>query len=65
MADAAHAILTKDKGFTGHFLIDDSFLASEGIIDFEQYRVDPACDLTPDFFVPALPPAPASLKATR
>jgi citronellol/citronellal dehydrogenase len=65
MADAAHAILTKDKSFTGHFLIDDSFLASEGVTDFDQYRVDPAYDLKPDFFVPPVPPAPDSLKASR
>ena len=65
MADAAHAILIKDKDFTGNFLIDDSFLASQGITDFDRYRVDPACDLMADFFVPALPPAPASLKASR
>jgi citronellol/citronellal dehydrogenase len=65
MADAAHAILTMDKSFTGHFLIDDNFLASQGTTDFDRYRVDPACDLKPDFFVPADPPAPASLKASR
>ncbi|MBL8906792.1 MAG: NAD(P)-dependent oxidoreductase [Rhizobiales bacterium] len=65
MADAAYAILVKNKDFTGHFLIDDSFLASEGVNDFDQYRVDPACDLMQDFFVPAAPPAPASLKASR
>jgi citronellol/citronellal dehydrogenase len=65
MADAAHAILAKDKSFTGNFLIDDSFLASEGVADFEHYRVDPTVDLKPDFFVPDTSRPPASLKASR
>lgn len=65
MADSAHAILIKDKSFTGNFLIDDSFLASEGVRDFEPYRVDPTVDLRPDFFVPAASRPPASLKASR
>ena len=54
MADAAHAIFEKPaREFTGHFLIDDSFLYSEGVRDFEQYRVDRTRPLMPDFFVPA------------
>jgi citronellol/citronellal dehydrogenase len=65
MADAAHAILIKDKSFSGHFLIDDSFLASEGVQDFERYRVDASVDLRPDFFVPDASRPPASLKASR
>ena len=37
MADAAYAIFQKPaKSFTGHFLIDDTFLAGEGVTDFEQ-----------------------------
>ena len=41
MADAAYAIFHKPaKSFTGHFLIDDSFLAGEGVTDFEKYRAD-------------------------
>ncbi|BBE72164.1 SDR family oxidoreductase [Oharaeibacter diazotrophicus] len=53
MADAAHAILTKDsRGFTGNFLIDDMVLADEGVTDFDRYRVDPGKRLAPDFFVP-------------
>jgi citronellol/citronellal dehydrogenase len=63
MADAAHLILGKPKGFSGHFLIDDTFLAGEGITDFDKYRVDPACDLQPDFFVPESSPPPVSLAA--
>ncbi len=63
MADAAYLILTEDKGFTGNFLIDDTFLASQGVTDFDHYRVDPSIDLAPDFFVPESSEAPASLKA--
>ena len=59
MADAAHRIFEKPaKSFTGHFLIDDSFLAAEGVTDFEPYRVDPREPLAPCFFVPDAPPPP-------
>jgi citronellol/citronellal dehydrogenase len=64
LADAAAAVFAKPSGdFTGRFLIDDTFLAGEGVTDFDRYRVDPTVDLQPDFFVPATIPAPASLKA--
>jgi citronellol/citronellal dehydrogenase len=64
LADAAHCVFLKSsRQFTGHFLIDDTFLAAEGVTDFDQYRVDPSVDLTPDFFVPEDSPPPASLKA--
>lgn len=59
LADAAHLIFGKPaREFSGQFLIDDSFLAGEGITDFTPYRVDPSVPLMPDFFVPAdhLPP---------
>jgi citronellol/citronellal dehydrogenase len=58
IADAAYGIFAKPVTFTGNFLIDDSFLASEGVADFEQYRVDRSVSLAPDFFVPedSLPP---------
>ena len=52
LADAAHRIFQKPASFTGNFLIDDTFLAAEGVTDFEQYRVDPSQPLQPDFFVP-------------
>jgi citronellol/citronellal dehydrogenase len=53
MADAAHAVFCKTaQDFTGHFLIDDTFLRSEGVTDFERYRIDPSVPLQPDFFVP-------------
>ncbi len=61
LADAAHAVFLKPaRSFTGNFLIDDTFLASEGVTDFDRYRVDPTVPLQPDFFVPAdsRPPAP-------
>ncbi|HUE65907.1 MAG TPA: NAD(P)-dependent oxidoreductase [Rhizomicrobium sp.] len=65
VADAAWHIFNRPKSFSGHFLIDDTFLAENGITNFDQYRVDPAHDLMPDFFVPDdIPPPPgSSLKA--
>ena len=46
MADAAHVILNRPaKECTGNFFIDDSLLASEGVTDFKQYRVDPSREL--------------------
>jgi citronellol/citronellal dehydrogenase len=65
IADAACRIFEKPaKSFTGQFLIDDTFLAAEGVSDFDQYRVDPTQALAPDFFVPEdmPPPACVSLK---
>src|SRR5829696_9541308 len=38
LADAARAVFLKpSKSFTGHFLIDDAFLAGEGVTDFDKY----------------------------
>ncbi|WP_186386880.1 NAD(P)-dependent oxidoreductase [Stappia sp. TSB10P1A] len=66
LADAAWEIFTSPaKDFTGNFLIDDSFLASRGITDFDRYRVDPSCALMPDFFVPEDSLPPASLAPLR
>jgi citronellol/citronellal dehydrogenase len=58
VADAACRIFAKSASFSGHFLIDDTFLAAEGVTDFERYRIDPSAPLAPDFFVPddSLPP---------
>src|SRR6478735_10269051 len=54
VADAAHLVFQKpSREFTGRFLIDDTFLASEGVTDFDHYRVDPTQRLFVDFFVPA------------
>jgi len=60
VADAAYLAFHKPaRSFTGNFLIDDSFLAENGVTDFDRYRVDPAQSLIPDFFVPdAMPPPP-------
>jgi len=65
LAEAAYRIFHKPKSFSGNFLIDDTFLAGEGVTDFDQYRVDPSQPLQVDFFVPDSMPAPAgvSLKA--
>ncbi|MGH6871744.1 MAG: SDR family oxidoreductase [Rhizomicrobium sp.] len=66
LSDAAHAIFEKpSRDFSGNFLIDDTFLAGEGVTDFDKYRVDPTKDLMPDFFVPDSipPPGGVSLKA--
>lgn len=54
MADAAHAILTREaRAFSGHYCIDEDVLREEGVTDFAQYR--PADireqDLLPDFFI--------------
>jgi citronellol/citronellal dehydrogenase len=62
VADAAYGIFSKpSREFTGRFLIDDIFLAQNGVTDFDQYRVDPTQPLAPDFFVPDdIPPLPDS-----
>jgi citronellol/citronellal dehydrogenase len=67
LADAAWRIFQKPKSFTGNFLIDDTFLAAEGVTDFDRYRVNPSQPLQVDFFVPDSIPAPAgvSLKALK
>jgi citronellol/citronellal dehydrogenase len=67
LADAAWRIFQKPKTFTGNFIIDDTFLAGEGVTDFDQYRVNPNQPLQVDFFVPDnIPPPPGvSLKALK
>ena len=69
MADAAYAIFLKPAtSFTGHFLIDDSFLAGEGVTDFEKYRAMPGEPLAGTFFVPEgepLPPPGVSISGKR
>jgi citronellol/citronellal dehydrogenase len=66
LADAAALVFAKPaKSFSGNFLIDDTFLAAEGVTDFDRYRVDSSQPLAPDFFVPEdmAPPQGVSLKA--
>jgi citronellol/citronellal dehydrogenase len=59
LADSAVRIFKKpSREFTGNFLIDDTFLAGEGVTDFDQYRVNPAQSLQMDFFVPDSIPTP-------
>jgi citronellol/citronellal dehydrogenase len=66
LADAAHMIFCKQaKDFTGRFLIDDTFLAENGVTDFDSYRVDPSQPLAVDFFVPDDSRPPASLAAMK
>jgi citronellol/citronellal dehydrogenase len=62
MADAAWMVFNKPaREFTGNFLIDDTFLISEGLTDLDRYRVDPSVPLQADFFVPADDAPPVSL----
>jgi citronellol/citronellal dehydrogenase len=66
LADAAHVVFCKDaRSFTGNFLIDDTFLAQNGVADFDPYRVDPSQGLAVDFFVPDDSKPPASLAAMK
>lgn len=52
VADAAHAILTRDsRSCTGNFFVDEEVLASEGVTDFSPYAVEPGAPLLPDFFL--------------
>jgi len=53
MADAAHAILTKEfRTCTGNFFIDDEVLRANGVTDLDQYAMTPGNrEFIPDFFV--------------
>jgi citronellol/citronellal dehydrogenase len=62
VADAAYAIFSAPaRELTGRFLIDDTFLAEQGVTDFDRYRVDPTQPLMADFFVPDDMPPPNGL----
>jgi citronellol/citronellal dehydrogenase len=53
MADAAHAILTRDAKKTGgNFFIDDEVLRAEGVTDLAHYSTVPGAELLDDFFLP-------------
>jgi citronellol/citronellal dehydrogenase len=65
LSDAAYAIFNKPKSFTGNFLIDDTFLAGEGVTDFDRYRADPSQPLQIDFFVPDDIPLPAGVSLAK
>ncbi|MEP7184011.1 MAG: NAD(P)-dependent oxidoreductase [Betaproteobacteria bacterium] len=52
MADAAHAILTRDaRTTTGNFFLDEDVLAATGITDLDRYAVKPGSPLLPDLFL--------------
>ena len=52
VADAAHAIVTRDaRACTGRFLIDEDVLREEGLADFARYAVQPGQPLLPDLFL--------------
>jgi citronellol/citronellal dehydrogenase len=52
MADAAYAIFTQAKGsLSGQLLIDEDFLRTQGVKDFERYAMVPGATLFPDFFI--------------
>jgi citronellol/citronellal dehydrogenase len=52
MADAAHAILTRDSNTcSGNFFIDEDVLREAGVNDFEQYAVSPGTPLFTDLFL--------------
>ncbi|MGA9853361.1 MAG: NAD(P)-dependent oxidoreductase [Gammaproteobacteria bacterium] len=52
VADAAHAILTRDgRTCSGNFYIDEEVLREEGATDFAAYAVKPGAPLEPDLFL--------------
>ncbi len=56
VADAAHAILTRDaKTCTGNFFIDDGVLSEEDVIDLSAYAIEPGQPLMLDFYLDSGP----------
>ena len=52
LADAAHAILSRDgPQATGNFYIDEDVLAQDGVTDLTRYAVKPGAPLLPDIFL--------------
>ena len=52
MADAAHAILTREsRKCTGNFFVDEDVLREAGVTNFDSYAVAPGESLQPDFFL--------------
>jgi len=52
MADAAHAVLTRDaRATTGRFFLDEEVLAESGVTDLARYAVKPGTPLMPDLFL--------------
>jgi citronellol/citronellal dehydrogenase len=55
VADAAHAIVTRDsRACTGRLLLDEDVLLAEGVTEFSRYAMVPGGPLTPDLFVPSV-----------
>lgn len=56
VADAAHAILTRDANTTtGNFFLDDEVMAEEGVTDLTPYAVAPGQPLILDFYLESGP----------
>jgi citronellol/citronellal dehydrogenase len=56
VADAAHAILTREaKTCTGNFFLDDDVLAEEGVSDLGPYAIEPGQPLMLDFYLESGP----------
>jgi len=54
MADAAHAIVSRDaRKCTGNFFIDEEVLREEGVENLEPYAITPGSSLFSDLFVDA------------
>src|SRR3954464_2610841 len=54
LADAAHAILTRDsRSATGNFYVDDEVLAEEGVTDLSDYVYGDGANLQTDIFLDA------------
>ena len=52
VSDAAYYILSeKPDEITGQFYIDEDVLRRFGVIDFDQYAVDPSHSLAPDLYI--------------
>jgi len=52
LADAAYLIFnTPSRECTGNFFIDEDYLRTKGVTDFDKYAVTPGAPLFPDFFV--------------
>ncbi len=52
MADAAHAILTRNsREFSGQFLIDEEVLRQEGVSDLDRYAISPGAPPRLDLFL--------------
>lgn len=52
MADAAYAIITTNsRQLTGETLIDEDFLRSHGVDNFDSYALSPNAELLPDLFL--------------